>query len=66
MALDVTGLAGLILSGNVVSRVFCAGAEQAVNSAMHALAKKTYEFWCHGCGFRGKKLSLGGPSGQGT
>lgn len=40
MALDVTGLAGLILSGNVVSRVFCAGAEQAVNSAMHALARK--------------------------
>jgi hypothetical protein len=43
MALDVTGLAGLILSGTVGAMIACvcgADAEQAVNSAMHALARK--------------------------
>jgi len=43
MALAVTGLAGLILSGTVGAVIACvcgAGAEQAVNSAMHALARQ--------------------------
>lgn len=40
MELIVTALAGAILSGKVVTRVFCVGAEQAVSSQMHALARK--------------------------
>jgi hypothetical protein len=43
VALAGTGLAGVILSGTVgtvVARLYGAGAEQAVSSAMHAMARQ--------------------------